>query len=117
MKLRIRRNSIRLRLTISEVEWVAAGEAVSATLETAPMKFTYELKAGQVDNVTVSFNEDRLAVSIPFEDAKDLARTERVGIRSSGGPATLVVIEKDFGCAKPRPGEDQGDLYGFAAAL
>ena len=113
MKVRIQRNSIRLRLTISEVGRLAEGKTVSSTLEISPIKFTYELKAGRVDNIAVSFAQGTLAATIPFADAKDLALTDRVGVRSTGSPE--VVIEKDFGCARPRPDEDVSDLYGYAA--
>lgn len=117
MKLRIHGNAIRLRLTISEVERLAAGAGVSATVGLAPVKFTYELNAGRVESVAVRFAEGRLSVSIPLADAEELARSGRIGVRTGGGAVPRVSIEKDFGCAKPRPGEDLSDLYGYAAAL
>ena len=117
MKLRIRRNSIRLRLTISEVERLGAGGAVTATLDLTPAIFAFELRADRVDNITASFDRGRFTVLVPFEDAKELARSERVGLRPSGSCPAQILIEKDFGCAKQRPGEDVTDLFGYNAVL
>jgi hypothetical protein len=117
MKLRIWRNAVRLRLTISEVERLSAGEAISATLDVLPVRFTCELKAEQTGSMAVGFDGASLTIKIPFDDAQALAGSDRVGVRASVSSPVQVLIEKDFGCAKPRPGEDLSDLYGYTAAL
>ena len=69
MKLRIKGNSIRLRLGRSEVERLRVEGAVAEVATFDPLgrqRLEYRLEATpEVDAVVASFHEDRLVVRIP----------------------------------------------------
>ena len=110
MKLRIRGNSIRLRLTRGEVERVAAGETIEETVDLAPAKLVYSMLLGDTAKIETSFAGGRLSVLVPAADAKEWAASDTVGIESADGPVSIL-IEKDFACVKPRAGEDESDMF------
>ena len=114
MKLRIRGNSIRLRLTKGEVERFANGEPVEETIDLTPVKFVYELCVGEVESITASFDGGRMTVSVPELEAREWASTETVGMEA--GDRVRVLIEKDFACVKPRAGEDESDMFDHPTA-
>ena len=110
MKLRIRGNSIRLRLTKGEVARLAAGDPVSETVELSPTKLVYELFPDRESTpARATFDAGRLRVSVPAERLKLWALSDAVGIEEESGPR--ILIEKDFACAKPRAGEDDSDMF------
>ena len=114
MKLRIRGNSIRLRLTKGEVERFANGEPVEEIIDLAPTKFVYELCIGKAETISASFDGRRMTVSVPELEAREWASTETVGMEAGGG--VKILIEKDFACVKPRAGEDESDMFDHPTA-
>lgn len=108
MKLRVRGNSIRLRLTRTEVERLAAGDAVEETVELI-RPFRYSLEAADTDEIAADFDGERIRVVVPRDRVADWAATKRVGIESVTGGVRLL-IEKDFACLSPR-GEDESNMF------
>ncbi len=117
MKLRIRGDSIRLRLTRREVERVGAGDAVAETTRLgAGAVFEYRLVPDAAAQVPVaSLRAAVLEVRLPQAQARAWALGDEVGISASqpvGGDAALdLLVEKDFACLAPRPGEDESDMF------
>ncbi len=113
MKLRILRDSIRLRLTQGEVARIADGDAVSETTSLgAGVQFEYALEAGAVSAMTAAMANQRLVVTVPDEALADWAKGDDVAVKcavSESGPSILV--EKDFACLTPREGSDDDDAY------
>ena len=103
MKLRIRGNSIRLRLTRSEVEEFGRTGKVEEKVDFGPgmRKLKYALEECQ---------DDRIRVSVPAEQAREWVRSESVGFESSGG-GLRILVEKDFSCLNERPGETEEDTF------
>jgi hypothetical protein len=116
MKLRIRGDSIRLRLTRGEVDdLVATGAVEELTRLPAGPGFRYRLRADpSVDAVTATFEAGTLGVAVPRTAAAAWAASEEVAIRGeapvAGGTLT-VLVEKDFPCMTVREGEDDGDAF------
>jgi len=119
MKLRIKGNSIRLRLTRSEVKSFGELGKVSETIEFGEeenQKLVYSLlcldNGGQVD---VEFNDRQINILVPSDIAKDWVNTEKIGFSAkqqlSKGGDFSILVEKDFACLKPRDGEDESDNY------
>jgi hypothetical protein len=81
MKLRIKGNSIRLRLGRSEVAGLAKTGIVEESTIFDPAglhRLTYQLVAtSEVDVVTASFRENALTVRVPTELANAWATTDR----------------------------------------
>lgn len=118
MKLRIRAHTLRLRLTRSEVDAIGRGEAVT---ETTPFPdgsvFTYSLvPAGAAVTAILERSEagSRMVVQVPVAAARDWARSDAVGFDGENaievGPMHIL-IEKDFACLAPRPGDEGIDTF------
>ena len=119
MKLRLHRNSIRLRLTQTEVTQFAKTGRVESVIEfgTAPAdQFIYSLSAEDgLAAPTVNFEDRRIGVRIPRDQADEWTGSENTGISAEhaidGGRHLHILIEKDFTCIKKRDGEDDVDTF------
>ena len=112
MKLRIRGNSIRLRLTRSEVAQFADAGVVEETLDFGPGKpqFKYSLvSSNDAPELSAEFGGGVIRVTVPSDRVRAWADSERVGIESANG--LRLLIEKDFACMSERDGEDEADAY------
>ena len=116
MKLRIRGDSIRLRLTRGEVGGlVATGVVAERTRMPAGPGFRYELRtAAEARALTATFEAGVLGVEVPRAAAEAWAVSEDVAIQgevpAEGGTLTILV-EKDFPCLTVRQGEDDSDAF------
>ena len=117
MKLRIRDNSIRLRLSHGEVESISTDGLVSASVPfSGGVTFNYVLESSPACVKPVAmFSNNVLSVRLPEKDVVEWAGTEAVSISAEqllddGGQLNLLV-EKDFACLAPREGEDESDMY------
>lgn len=108
MKLRIKGDTIRLRLTRSEVAAVADGDAVVETTS-LPQPFTYALETSG-ETVGAAFAAGRMTVNIPRAIAARWADTEEVSLGGREGNVEILV-EKDFACLIPREGEEDPDAF------
>jgi hypothetical protein len=118
MKLRIKGDSLRLRVSRSEVARLLAGDCLEETIHFAPeacAKFTYALRQEpSVSRPTVQYTENRVAVLIPADQANAWGSSDQVGIAediSLGSLGSLaLLIEKDFACLD-RSDEDNEDTF------
>ena len=110
MKLRIKGNSIRFRLTKSEDERLAAEGSVEEVVRLSGQNFSYALEQDSVSSLRASFENGRLTVFIPRETAQKWAQGDEIGLDGADGDLQIL-IEKDFACLKPRAGEDESDHF------
>jgi hypothetical protein len=123
VKVRLRDNSIRLRLTRTEVSTLAAGEAIdNATPLGVGEDQTLTFRIRPQDTDTININHDGLCIDlcVPIRRISDWAETDRVGLEEDV-PLTAdrvlhVLIEKDFTCLAPRPGDEDVDTFANPAA-
>ena len=117
MKLRIRDNSIRLRLSQTEVltirgEGIVGGKIVFA----AGSKLIYCIESSPacVDPVA-QFDKGEISVRLPESMVVDWADSDEVSIAArqllDDGSHLDILVEKDFACLTPREGEDESDLF------
>ena len=119
MKLRIRGNSLRLRLSQSEVKRLQGGEVVMETVQFhADSQFVYGLKTqNQISAITAHFEGQQIWITVPEKQAIAWATTEKVEMladQENGSEQKLkILIEKDFTCLKTRmnENEDEADLF------
>jgi len=115
MKLRLLNNSIRLRLTVAEVETLASGKTVSAALSLpSGTTFRYEVCRSAEPSATADFDGEVLRILAPVDDLSRWGNSDEVSLAYTLGsaPAALTVsIEKDFRCLTPRAGEDEAALF------
>ena len=114
MKLRIRGNSIRLRLMQNEVKTLEQTAQVKDLVAfPGGEEFVYQLKIS--DRFEAVKDSNSLTVSIPEPDAFRWIQTEEVGIENSfelpNGEMLNLLIEKDFNCLTNRPNEDESDTF------
>jgi hypothetical protein len=106
MKLRIKGNSLRLRVTPSEVKHLLRCGAIREHVQFTAIftdRLTYELFSSTSEVTTaVAYRSGNITVSVPEGQLKKWAGTDDVGIYaelSLGGDQELsVAIEKDFAC-------------------
>jgi hypothetical protein len=104
MKLRIHNNSIRLRLTQTEVARLAAGQSVEQTTEFTPTTSLTSLvkPAAHLRAATVTFQNNQITVLLPIDEVRVWAQSNQPGIEASQtitpGKSLSILIEKDFQC-------------------
>ena len=118
MKLRIKGNSIRLRLGQSDVYRLAINGAVEEFTIFGGgrgRRLGYEIHATRDETVVrASFDGRRIVVHVPAEMITRWAGSDQVGIHAmqptDQGELT-VLIEKDFVCIDGDSGESQEDAF------
>ncbi|MGN6626546.1 MAG: DUF7009 family protein [Tepidisphaeraceae bacterium] len=118
MKLRLRGNSVRLRLGQSEVRRLSEGEALTETLTFGPgaASFAYTLRpSGDFQPPAITFTGGELVVSLSARDIDAWAAGDAVGIRATQAAGKkhemALLIEKDFECLDNENGESQEDAF------
>lgn len=117
MKLRIQNDSIRLRLTRSEIDELQSGGLVSASTHfPGGMALRYSVESSPAAvTLSASFSDNAVLVSIPETQVLGWAGSEQVGLEEqqllAGGDRLHVLVEKDFHCLSPRAGEDESDMF------
>lgn len=117
MKLRIRDNSVRLRLTRGEVDTLRdQGLVRSRTGFPGGREFQYVLESSPASVSPGAFlSENVMTVLLPETAVLAWAATEQVSILGEqlleDGETVSILVEKDFACLAPREGEDEADMY------
>jgi len=115
MKIRIKGNSVRLRLTRSEVERFSKDGYLEERTEFPGAVFTYALKAKSgIQELDTDMKNNTITVYFPDEEKEQWYKSERVGYKASktleNGKSIGILIEKDFACLD-HVDEDQSDNY------
>ena len=123
MKLRIRGNSIRLRLKRGEVDDLAAGTTLVEETQFPGSTLSYSLGLSDSDDMLASFDNGSIAISMPREIIPEWADTDLVSLYSElelpDAGMLVVLVEKDFSCLEPghhRDCEDDADTYPHPSA-
>lgn len=117
MKIRIKDNSIRLRLMQTEVQQLRhRGEVSACTTFAERQIFSYHLRTDDaLDAPNARLAGTTVTVTLPTAQAHRWADTDQVGIehwQPNGTPDGLrLLIEKDFKCLTDRPHEDESDAF------
>ena len=104
MKLRIHDNSIRLRLTRSEVARFSTEGRIEAALKFGPdasQRLAYSLEAiPGISSMCIHGSAERLMICVPSAMARQWTETDRVAIaakQSMDGQGELdILVEKEF---------------------
>jgi hypothetical protein len=118
MKLRIRGDSIRLRLKRGEVDQLAAGTSIVEETHFPGAILKYRLDVSENGGISATFGNGSLVVSLPIPKVLDWAATDEVSLHAeqelSGTSSLSLLIEKDFKCLEPghhRDCEDDADTF------
>jgi len=117
VKIRMRDNSIRLRLTRGEVDAVRAKGIISSTIKfpgSRSLRYTVESSPACV-NPGAFFSENEITVRLPETTVLAWASTAQVSIQGEqtldDGAKLSILVEKDFECLQARTGEDESDMF------
>jgi Family of unknown function (DUF7009) len=123
MKIRIRGDTVRLRLKRSEVDQIAAGTSVVEETHFPDSVLTNRLDVSADSDISASLDNASLVVSLPQSLVSDWAATDEVSLSAeqkvSGTGSLSLLIEKDFSCLEPghhRDGEDDEDTFPHPSA-
>ena len=115
MKLRIKGNSIRLRLLRSEVERFAAEGRISDAVHFGAQSLRYSLIASpSTERIRSRFENCEIFIEIPADEACFWAESERVSIAAEqpiGDESLSILIEKDFACLDRPNDPDREDAF------
>jgi Family of unknown function (DUF7009) len=117
VKLRIRNNSVRLRLERGEVNALRDSGIVSArTVFPGGREFRYAVESSPASvSAGAIFSESTLTVRLPETAVLGWANSAQVSIDGEqwldDGTQLAILVEKDFACLAPRDGEDDADMY------
>ncbi len=123
MKLRIRGNSIRLRLKRGEVDQLAAGTGIVEETHFPGAVLTYRLDVSKDGAISATLDNGNISVSLPESDIRAWASTDEVSLFAeqalSGSNTLSLLIEKDFECLEPghhRECADDDDTFPHPSA-
>ena len=117
MKIRIRDNSIRLRLTRGEVDAMRENGVITSTTGfPGGRQFSYSLESSPASvNPAAFYSDNEIRIRLPETQVLAWTTTEQVSIEGEqvldDGQKLSILVEKDFACLEPRPGEDESDMY------
>lgn len=118
MKLRFNGNTMRLRLSKTDVQSVKEGKDLveKVIFGNGQPDFHYALKLSpQSTNIEATGQANEIAVIVPKHIALDWAESDKVGLyhhpSEQQKEALSITIEKDFQCLHKRPGEDETDNF------
>jgi len=117
VKLRIKDNSIRLRLTRGEVD-ILQQNGIVASATGFPggheLKYCVESSPASV-NPAAFFANNSVTIRLPESTVLAWAKTDAVSLRGEqlldDGSPLSILVEKDFVCLTEREGEDESDMF------
>jgi hypothetical protein len=113
MKLRIKGNSMRLRVSPSEMQRLLSAGRIEEVIHFGPApdaRLTYALEqAASKEEIAVRYRPQEVTVVLSTESAGDWAKGGHVGIYGAidvGSGQLALAVEKDFACLD---GKDAGN--------
>ncbi|WP_298523797.1 hypothetical protein [uncultured Christiangramia sp.] len=114
MKIRIRGNSVRYRLTKNEVEHLCREGSIEETTNFPNLDFAYEVKVATTEQLNINFVNNKISLQISDVLLENWDTNNKVGfshsVVTSNGKTIDVLLEKDFTCLEDR-GEDESNNY------
>lgn len=123
MKLRIKGNSIRLRLLRSEVDRFAAEGSISNEMRFGPdgsPSLRYSLVMSRAaEEPAARYFENEIVIEVPEGEAMVWATSDEVGLRTApaGDNQPEILVEKDFECLDRPDDPDRDDAFPHPAKL
>ena len=119
MKLRLRENSIRLRLLQTEVIQLRETGNVSERIVfgvNPAETLIYSLRvSGEAEKIHAQMTANRIEIFLPLETAENWADTTEVGLYEMQNIGDLgelkITVEKDFVCVERPLDEDNKDAF------
>ena len=114
MKIRIRGNSVRFRLTKDEVEQLCREKSIEERTNFSSLDFIYAVRVSETEQLDIHFSNNKITLEISNALIENWETNNRVGfshsVATSNGKTIDVLLEKDFTCLEDR-GEDESNNY------
>lgn len=114
MKIRIKGDSLRYRLTRSEVEKFIDTGLVEDKINFGSGSLIYALQQSREKEISASFSNNRIVFSLPQRMTEQWMNDDTVGFEHNmelpNGSTLFLLVEKDFTCMD-KVNEDQSDNY------
>ncbi len=115
MKIRIKGNTLRFRLTQSEVHYFSEHGNIEENTQFGSGTLTYAIQKSNVEPVLKAiFNNNKICLFIPEAEAEKWTQTNIVGLQNEqdieNDKKLFLLLEKDFKCLDEN-NEDQSDNY------
>lgn len=114
MKIRIQRNSVRFRLSKSEVGKLEEKGYLEETTDFGPAQLGYAVQKSAVNELLARFEHNKITLEVPEKLLVGWAANNTVGFEGNmplgDGSSLFMLIEKDFKCLD-NVDEDQSDNY------
>jgi len=117
MKLRIRDNSIRFRLTRTEVHALRHDGSVSAELHFSGGASIHYVVESSPDGRKPGayYTNNTIGLRIPVSIVNTWADSDQISVSAeetlSANETLILLLEKDFTCLTERSGEDESDMF------
>lgn len=114
MKIRIHRNSVRFRLSKTEVGRLENEGYLEETTDFGPAQLYYAVQKSAVHELQARFEHNKIILEVPEKLLAGWAANTTVGFEGNmplgDGSSLFMLIEKDFKCLD-NVNEDQSDNY------
>jgi hypothetical protein len=116
MKLRIKGDTLRLRVTQGELSTLSTQGSVEDRVHFgAGQALTYRLSIdAHAEELAASLAGNTIEVRLPAQTAREWSQTDLVtlaGAQPLPQGSLRIVVEKDWACLAPREGEDESDQF------
>jgi hypothetical protein len=116
VKLRIKGDSLRLRLSQGEMQALAeSGEVADHISFPGGVALIYRLRMDRnITSISASYSSDLIDIRVPRELSERWCGSDLVTLSASQPLAAgelRIVLEKDWACLAPREGEDESDNF------
>ena len=115
MKIRIKGNSLRFRLTRSDISKLNGSGFLEERTSFPGQDLVYAIKRTENQFLSSEFTDHQIILHMPVSMITTLAETEQVGFADNSGIISLLV-EKDFTCLD-NVDEDQSDNFPNPVAI
>lgn len=116
MKIRIKGNSVRIRISKSELNEFAQNGVLQEETDFGIQKFSYKLiSRAQESPLDAAYTNQAIEIYVNQQEAQNWANTELVGIKHykplANNNNLFLLLEKDFKCIDNEAMEDQSDNF------
>jgi hypothetical protein len=115
MKIRIKGNSLRYRLTKTDISTFVKNGYLEEFTRFGEQVLVYALQKSEGNDLSAMFENNKITLFMPLEAVNEWNETDRVGFEANNN-GLFLLVEKDFKCLD-NVAEDQSDNYPNPLAL
>jgi len=115
MKLRIRENTLRLRLSKNEVSLLNETGIIVSETKFPGSVLKYSLEKSDDKNISCHFEDNNIRIRASKQILDSWNDSDQVGFEAEidleNDSKLRILVEKDFQCLTVRPGEDESNMF------